>query len=135
MVNFFSLSALDKHINICLYINVPTKKATDFSELPENKLELVAGCFQALSDPTRLKLLRALKSGEKTVQDLVALFQWTQPNISRHLAILARAGMVTKEKQGPFVYYRIANPRVFSLCDNVCSHVNRMLDGFSENKG
>ncbi len=114
---------------------MPTKKATDFSELSENKLELVAGCFQALSDPTRLKLLRALKSGEKTVQDLVALFQWTQPNISRHLAILARAGMVTKEKQGPFVYYRIANPRVFSLCDNVCSHVNRMLDGFSENKG
>jgi DNA-binding transcriptional ArsR family regulator len=111
---------------------VPTKKATDFSQMPESMLELVAGCFQALSDPTRLKLLRALKSGEKTVQDLVAMFEWTQPNISRHLSILARSGMVKKTKRGPFVYYSIANPRIFTLCDNVCGHVGDMLATFSQ---
>ena len=78
--------------------------------------------------------MRALKSGEKSVQDLVALFDWTQPNIARHLGILARAVTVKKTKQGSFVLYSIANPRVFSLCDNVCSHVNRVLSGYAEEK-
>lgn len=113
---------------------MPTKNATDFSHLPDTLLEMVAGCFQALSDPTRLKILRALKSGEKTVQELVAMFNWTQPNISRHLSILARAGMVKKTKEGPFVYYSIANPRVFTLCDNVCSHVNDVIAGYGQAK-
>ncbi len=111
---------------------MPTKNATDFSDLPDNVLDLVADCFQALSDPTRLKILRALKSGEKTVQELVAMFDWTQPNISRHLSILARAGMVKKTKEGPFVYYSIANPRVFTLCDNVCSHVNSVIAAYGK---
>ncbi|MCM2271267.1 MAG: metalloregulator ArsR/SmtB family transcription factor [candidate division Zixibacteria bacterium] len=111
---------------------MPTKNATDFSDLPDNVLDLVADCFQALSDPTRLKILRALKSGEKTVQELVAMFDWTQPNISRHLSILARAGMVNKTKEGPFVYYGIANPRVFTLCDNVCSHVNGVIAAYGK---
>jgi DNA-binding transcriptional ArsR family regulator len=106
------------------------KKATDFSALPDPMLDLVAGCFQALSDPTRLKLLRALKSGDKTVQELVTLFDYTQPNISRHLSVLLTAGLVRKSKQGSHVYYSIANPRVFLLCDNVCSHVRTVLSGY-----
>lgn len=92
---------------------------------------MVAACFQALSDPTRLKILRALKTGEKTVQQLVTMFNYTQPNISRHLSILAQAGLVKKTKKGAYVFYGIANPRVFTLCDGVCSHVSRTLDGYT----
>lgn len=102
----------------------------DFSRLPDSLIDLVAGCFRALGDPTRLRILRALKDGEKTVQELVSLFDWTQPNISRHLSILSRAGLVHKTKQGPYVYYSIADPRIFHLCDNVCTHVNKMLQGY-----
>jgi DNA-binding transcriptional ArsR family regulator len=101
-----------------------TKNARDFSKVSDSMLEFAAGCFQALSDPTRLKILRALKDGEKTVHDLVELFSWTQPNISRHLAILAKSGMVKKVKKGQFVYYSVANPRVFTLCDAICGHVS-----------
>jgi DNA-binding transcriptional ArsR family regulator len=131
-ISTYCVSTLDKHINICLYNYVPIKIATDFSDLPDQLLELVAGCFHALSDPTRLKLLRALKLGDKTVQELVDLFEFTQPNISRHLSILLTAGLVKKHKQGSHVRYSIANPRVFMLCDNVCSHVNKVLDGYTK---
>jgi DNA-binding transcriptional ArsR family regulator len=110
---------------------VPIKKATDFSALSDQRLELVAACFQALSDPTRLKILRALKAGERTVQELVDLFDYTQPNISRHLSILAQSGLVKKTKRGAFVYYGIANSRVFYLCDGVCSHVSTTIAGLS----
>lgn len=125
---------LDNQINICLYKYVTTNKATDFSGLSDRRLELVAACFSALSDPTRLKILRALKSGEQTVQDLVQLFDYTQPNISRHLSILAQSGLLKKSKRGAFVYYGIANPRIFHLCDSVCSHVSKTIEEFSTSR-
>lgn len=108
-----------------------TKNASDFSKVSDPMLEFAAGCFQALSDPTRLKILRALGDGEKTVQDLVELFTWSQPNISRHLAILARSGMVRKSKKGPYVYYSVANPGVFGLCDMICNHASKTISDLS----
>jgi DNA-binding transcriptional ArsR family regulator len=108
-----------------------TRKSNDFSRLPDPLLELVAGCFRALGDPTRLALLRSLKEGEKTVQDLVAGSTWTQPNISRHLSILARSGLVNRAKRGTFVYYGIADTRIFTLCEGVCAHLDRMLDRYA----
>jgi DNA-binding transcriptional ArsR family regulator len=98
-------------------------------------LELVAGCFRALGDPTRLGLLRALKAGDKTVQELVAGTGWTQPNVSRHLSILARAGLVARTKRGAWVHYRVADPRIFFLCEGVCGHVDRMLAGYRPSEG
>ena len=110
-------------------------KTRDFSSLPEGVLELVAGCFRALGDPTRLALLRALKQGDRTVQDLVVVTGWTQPNVSRHLSILARAGLVARAKRGAFVHYRVADPRIFMLCEGVCGHVDRMLAGYRPPEG
>lgn len=107
------------------------QKASDFSEISEPMLELVADCFRALSDPTRLNLLRELKKRPKTVQELVARFDWTQPNISRHLSILASAGLVKKAKHGAHVVYRIASPRVFRLCDLICTHVSCTIEDYS----
>ena len=105
--------------------------ARKFSQVSEPFLELVAGCFQAMSDPTRLRILRELWDGHKTVQQLVGLFSWTQANISRHLSILLRAGLVKKTKKGSFVYYEVANRDILSLCDLVCSHVNTTLEGLA----
>jgi DNA-binding transcriptional ArsR family regulator len=107
-------------------------KSNDFSDISEPMLGRVADCFQALSDPTRLNLLRELKDGPKTVRELVARFEWTQPNISRHLSLLAAAGLVKKSKQGAHVVYRIANPRVFRLCDIICTHVRETIADYSE---
>jgi DNA-binding transcriptional ArsR family regulator len=106
-------------------------KASDFCKISEPMLDRVADCFQALSDPTRLNLLRELRNGPKTVQELVARFDWTQPNISRHLSILAAAGLVKKSKRGAHVEYRITGPKVFRLCDMICTHVRSTIADYS----
>lgn len=106
--------------------------ASVFSKVPDSLLGLVADCFQALSDPTRLKIVRALRNGPLTVHELVALFTWTQPNISRHLSILMKAGLVKKAKDGAFVHYALANERVFTLCDTVCTHVKLTIEGYEK---
>lgn len=97
--------------------------ASGFSRAQELTLEQAAVCFQALSDPTRLRILQALKGKERSVQELVGMFDWTQPNISRHLVILARAGFVKKTKRGAYVYYAIKNRDSMRLCDWICVHV------------
>jgi DNA-binding transcriptional ArsR family regulator len=104
------------------------RKAKDFSGTTDQQMELVARYFHALSDPTRLKVLRELKSGEKSVQDLCGLFTCSQPNISRHLSILTSSGLVRKDKRGSFALYRVTSHDIFELCDHVCSHVNNMIE-------
>lgn len=64
--------------------------------------------FRAFSDPTRLRILSLLKAGELCVCDLVRVIGVPQPKVSRHLAYLRKAGLVTSRKQGLWMYYRLA---------------------------
>jgi ArsR family transcriptional regulator len=63
--------------------------------------------FRACSDPTRLRILRLLQTGECCVGDLVTVLELPQPSVSRHLAYLREAGLVTDRKQGLWVYYSL----------------------------
>ena len=83
-------------------------------------IPLVAARFKALSDPRRLALLSALQGGERTVTDLAETTKRPQPNVSQHLASLARAGLVAARREGTRVFYRIADPYVLRICDAVC---------------
>lgn len=68
-----------------------------------------AETLQALSDPTRLRLLNLLaQTGEICVCELVDALGLHQYNVSRHLHILASAGWVEDRRQGKWIYYRIA---------------------------
>jgi len=66
--------------------------------------------FKALGDPVRLRLLSLIASGgsEACVCDLNDAFDLTQPTISHHLKVLREAGLVTSERRGTWVYYRLA---------------------------
>ena len=86
-------------------------------------IPLVAARFKALADPRRLALLSALQGGERTVTELAETTQRPQPNVSQHLASLARAGLVESRREGTRVYYRIADPYVLRICDAVCDSV------------
>lgn len=66
--------------------------------------------FQALSDPTRLRLLNLLADGEVCVCHLVDVLGTNQPKVSRHLAYLRRAGLVTARRQGTWMHYRMVEP-------------------------
>jgi len=63
------------------------------------RLDLV---FSALADPTRRAILRRLAEGEATVNELVALSDLRQPTISKHLKVLARAGLVSRGRDAQF---------------------------------
>ena len=56
--------------------------------------------FSALADPTRREILARLRSGQASVNELVAPFRMSQPAISRHLKVLERAGLITRRAQG-----------------------------------
>ena len=94
---------------------------------PEAMLE-VAAYFQALSEPTRLKILNLLRTGERNVGELAQLCGFTAANISRHLTLLTKHGLVARESRGTSVYYRIADDSIYALCDLVCGNISRQME-------
>jgi len=68
--------------------------------------------FRVLGDPKRLKILEFLLDGEKSVGEIVEHLQATQGRVSNHLACLRWCGFVGTRRDGKYVYYRLADPRV-----------------------
>lgn len=91
-------------------------------------LEQVSGYFAVLSEPTRLKIIRALCDGEKSVNDIVEQVESTQSNVSRHLNLMYRAGVLGRRKEGTLVMYTVKEPTVVELCRTVCVHVASRVD-------
>jgi ArsR family transcriptional regulator len=93
--------------------------------MPEGALELVARRFAVLAEPMRLRLLQALFDGEKNVTALVGLTGGTQANISRHLQTLTEAHLLRRRKAGLQVFYAIADPSIYQLCELVCGSLEK----------
>jgi ArsR family transcriptional regulator len=70
----------------------------------------LAQLFAALADPTRLRLLNLMDGREVCVCYFVEILQQSQPKISRHLAYLRRAGVVTARREGKWMHYRMERP-------------------------
>jgi DNA-binding transcriptional ArsR family regulator len=104
--------------------------------LPAPLVELIAERFRVLGEPTRIRLLDALRDGEATVHELQETIGASQQNISKHLGMLLRAGVVARRKRGNFSVYSIADEAIFALCEEVCgglrrqaSELDALLDG------
>ncbi len=96
-------------------------------DLDEGFLEDIAEWMKALADPTRLRILQLLKGGEKCVNGLLGCVGCSQANVSKHLAVLKRAGLVEARREGASVFYRIADPSVFVICETVCDSLERRI--------
>lgn len=72
------------------------------------KTDKVDLMFRAFSDRTRLRLLNMLRTGETCVCDLIEVLEVPQPKVSRHLAYLRRAGLVTARREGLWMRYQLA---------------------------
>lgn len=84
----------------------------------EGQAELIAGAFAALADPVRLRLLAHVagaKGEEVCACDLGAVVDRSQPTVSHHMKILHEAGLITREKRGLWVWYRIVPERLDAL--------------------
>ena len=87
--------------------------------LTDAELVKVAGQFRLLGEPMRLKILQSLCVKPLTVTEIVSVTGATQPNISKHLSLLASAGVIRRQKDGQFVYYGMSNPLTMKLCELV----------------
>jgi|SRR5215472_1811200 len=87
--------------------------------LTDAEVEKVAEQFSLLGEPMRLRILQAVCERPLAVGEIVAATGATQSNISKHLSLLATAGMITRHKDGQFVYYGISNPLTMKLCELV----------------
>jgi DNA-binding transcriptional ArsR family regulator len=96
--------------------------------LPADLVELIAERFRALGEPTRIKLLDRLRTGEASVSELAELVGTSQQNVSKHLRDLQRAGIVDRRKAGNFSYYRIVDEGVFALCEAVCGSLQARVE-------
>lgn len=101
---------------------------TSMRGLPPEALEQVASYFQALSEPTRLRILNFLRESERSAGELAQLCGYTGANISRHMALLTARGLVVREARGTSVFFRIADASVYQLCDLVCGSIARQFE-------
>jgi ArsR family transcriptional regulator len=85
--------------------------------------EKAAELFAVLSTPIRLRIIGELCQGEKSVGQLLEAIEVAQPNMSQHLNIMYRAGVVGKRRQGAQVFYRIADESAVMVCRAVCTQV------------
>jgi ArsR family transcriptional regulator, arsenate/arsenite/antimonite-responsive transcriptional repressor len=66
--------------------------------------------FKGLADQNRLRILGLLLHGELCVCDIQFVLEASQPNVSRHLTYLKNSGLVLDRREGPRIYYRLAQP-------------------------
>jgi len=91
--------------------------------LSEEELNKVALHFRVLGEPMRLKILQAVCQEARPVNDIVAAVGATQANVSKHLALLAAAGVLTREKSGQCVYYGMKDQLAVKMCELVHKHM------------
>jgi ArsR family transcriptional regulator, virulence genes transcriptional regulator len=91
--------------------------------------ELHAAICSVLTDPKRLRLIDALRAGERSVGDLADEIGCSLPNASQHLAVLRAAGLVSTRRIGRTILYGLAEPDLVEACDVIHRIVDRRLAG------
>jgi DNA-binding transcriptional ArsR family regulator len=91
--------------------------------LTDEELKRVAEHFRVLGEPMRLKILQVVCREPRTVNAIVAAVGATQANVSKHLALLAAAGVLTREKAGQCVYYGMKDQLAVKMCELVHKHM------------
>ena len=76
-----------------------------------------AAVFSALSNPTRHELMHVLCKGGRTPSELAETLEVSRPNVSQHLALLHREGLVKRTRQGARVLWEVVDPRLSQACE------------------
>jgi DNA-binding transcriptional ArsR family regulator len=91
--------------------------------LSDVELDLVARHFRVLGEAMRLRILQVVCHEPRTVNEIVTAVGATQANVSKHLALLAAAGILKREKAGQFVYYGMKDQLAVKMCELVHKHL------------
>jgi DNA-binding transcriptional ArsR family regulator len=91
------------------------------------KYALHAAVFAALSNPTRHELMHILCKGPRTPSDLADALEVSRPNVSQHLALLQREGLVRRTREGTHVLWQVVDPRLSQACELIDEVLSRQL--------
>lgn len=94
----------------------------------EPVFDAVSRYFALLSEPMRLRILHAICQKEKTVSQIVEETGATQTNVSRHLGSMHRAGVLTRRKEGSFIWYGVGDPALVDICRTVCIRIAGQME-------
>jgi ArsR family transcriptional regulator len=86
--------------------------------------ERAAKLFGVLATPVRLMIIGELCARETNVTHLLDAIKVSQPNMSRHLNVLFKAGIVSRRRSGANIFYALANPSVVAVCKAVCTEMD-----------
>ncbi len=95
--------------------------------LPDALVAVIAERFRVLGEPMRIRILDRLRGGDFTVGQLAEALGTSQQNVSKHVGVLARGGLIAREREGNNVRCRIADPSVLLLCEQVCGGLQRQV--------
>lgn len=104
-------------------------------ELTPRMVEQAARRLRALGEENRIRLLLRLKQGPGNVTELARETGLSHAGASKHLGVLAAAGIVEPHREGPAQVYAIVDESVFEICDLVCSGVRRHLEQLGASLG
>jgi DNA-binding transcriptional ArsR family regulator len=102
-------------------MNLPARKHTLQLKPGAEDCRSVACLAKGLSDENRLRILVCLCGRKKSVSKVVEEVGLSQPLVSHHLKELKRCLLVTIERNGPFIYYQVADPRVLDIVESMAS--------------
>jgi ArsR family transcriptional regulator, lead/cadmium/zinc/bismuth-responsive transcriptional repressor len=105
-----------------IYFAPPTEPPEPI--LPVDNARAVARFFQALADPTRVRMLKALAEGEWCVTDLTLALEMDQPAVSHQLKYLREQGLVTFKKHGRHVYYALGDAHLREILFSSLEHLD-----------
>jgi DNA-binding transcriptional ArsR family regulator len=106
-------------------VQYPVRAPARFAASEPASLEVVEGRLSVLAHPVRLRLARTLARGPHTTTELAYAWNLTPPEVSRHLAVLQRAGLVTGERRGRYVHYAADLPALAALGTDLVATVLR----------
>jgi DNA-binding transcriptional ArsR family regulator len=95
--------------------------------LNDNHLQSAAFLAKSLSDGNRLKILLLISSGRKSVSAIVEGLELSQPLVSHHLKELKRSLLVKVEREGPFIYYELADARILKVLQTLSEVATDLL--------
>ena len=93
------------------------------------QLQQAAFLAKSLSDGNRLRILHCISTEQKSVSAIVEELGLSQPLVSHHLKELKHSLLVTVERQGPFIYYELADPRILDVVDMLIQVANDLISG------
>jgi DNA-binding transcriptional ArsR family regulator len=100
----------------------PFALAEGRSKLPSDE---VIHVLRALADETRLRALKLIAAGDRSTQELAPLIGISEAGLSKHLGLLARAGLVERRRQGYYVLYTLASERIATLSEAVLAFLGK----------